>query len=76
MIVKDLDSKAASRRARAVKLQTRRRRNAEGKLETVYVLDAQSPSFDDQFLRVFQLNVARARRATQSLRKQSGVAAE
>lgn len=76
VIVEELDSKAASRRAKAVKLRTRHRRDAGGKVEKVYILDAHSPSFDDQFLKVFQLNVARARRATQSLRKQSGVAAE
>jgi hypothetical protein len=75
-IVEKLDSKAQSERARKVKLRTRRRRGADGAVEIVYVLDARSPNFDDQFLKLFQLNVAKARRETAELRRKRGIAAE
>jgi hypothetical protein len=75
-IAADLDSEAASRRARATKLRTRKVRGADGNIEKVYVLNAGSPNFGDEFLKAFQLNVRRARRATRELSKKHGVAAE
>jgi hypothetical protein len=70
------DSKALSRAARIAKLRTKRMRGADGKLANVYVLDIQDPGFNDQFLKLFQLNAARARRETRALAKQRGIAAE
>ncbi len=64
VVVADLDPRGRLRRARDAKLTTRRVRDESGKLSTRYVLDTESPDFDDQFLKVFQLNVTRARRET------------
>ncbi len=76
MIVEHVDSKAASRRARATPLKTRRVLRDDGTLETIHLLDARSPNVGDQFLRLFQLNVARARRETREMQKKRGIAAE
>lgn len=48
-------------------LQSKRVRGADGKLETVYVLDTAAPDFRQQFETVFQLNVTRARRGRKVL---------
>ena len=76
MIVRELDSQAESRRARATKLKVRRARAEDGSSEKVYVLDALSPNFGDQFLKLFQLNVAEARRETREIQKKRRIAAE
>ena len=53
-------SKSAKPRARSV--VTKRVRDAEGRLQTVYKLDANSMSFDEDFRYVFSRNVAKARK--------------
>jgi|GEM_PF-7064011 len=62
LVITDLNSKARRDRIQAVKVPTRRRLGADGKPETVYVLNTADPNFSDQFDKVFQLNVRRARR--------------
>lgn len=62
LVVTDLNTKERRDRVRATKVPTRRSRGADGKVETVYVLDTADPHFNDQFLKVFQMNVTKARR--------------
>jgi hypothetical protein len=75
-IVRELDSRAESLRARATKLQRKRVRGSDGKFAAVYVLDIHNPRFSDQFLKLFKLNAERARRETRALARQLGTAAE
>jgi hypothetical protein len=51
----------------------KRVRQPDGTRSTVYTLDANSPRFEDDFLKVFKLNVARARR---NRRTAAAIAAE
>ncbi len=51
-------------------------RAEDGSYEKAYVLDALSPNFGDQFLKLFQLNVAEARRETREIQKKRRIAAE
>jgi len=62
------------KRVRAKGLNAKRVRGADGKLETIYVIDTADPDFQRQFQTVFQLNVARARRGR--IRRRPAVAAE
>jgi hypothetical protein len=73
LIVTDLNTKERRERVDATKVPTRRRRAADGKVETVYVLNTADPNFSDQFEKVFKLNVRRARRTAP---KPTAIAAE
>ena len=74
LVVKDLRPRERNKRARAAKLESKRVRRPDGTAEVVYVLDTDSPTFEDQFLKVFQLNVTRARR--EAARRRRAIAAE
>jgi hypothetical protein len=74
LVVKDLKPRERNRRAKGAKLVSKRVRGLDGTAETVYVLDTDSPTFEDQFLKVFQLNVTRARR--EAARRRRAIAAE
>lgn len=55
------------KQTRAKNLPSKQVRSADGRLEKVYVIDTGDPAFRDQFKKVFQLNVTRARRAKRAV---------
>ncbi len=75
IVVAQFDREQEAKRLRATKVPFRWVRRPDGKREKIYILDTESEGFDDQFLKVFRLNVARARRKSRDIKK-LGVAAE
>lgn len=73
LVVTDLNSKKRKDRVHRTKVPSRRVKDDAGRVRTVYVLEAKAPNFGDQFEKLFQMNVTRARR---NRPKQGVVAAE
>jgi hypothetical protein len=64
-----------AKRARSNSVKTKRLKNADGKMLTISVVDADSPTFSDDISYVFRKNVKRARRANKAIRRISNAVA-